>query len=240
MALFIWLVPAQSTAQDIVAENKSSYLGDDRWEWTIYLKGQTASLDQIKYVVYQLHPTFPQPLVRVERLQDPKRPYDAAAPFGFTTTGWGVFDVGIKITMLDGRTRTLSHRLHFVPRPEPGCTSTFEINQESYIVVATGWFKDPGVYVYVGDILDKWRKTPATVVLFVSDRRNWEDAGKIKEYDFNKKVAGVSWGQWRLKTLKGRETIQFEYQGKPYLLSVVELSTTAFGDHVSLRICEKN
>jgi len=242
IAAAIWLIAARATAQDISVANKSSYLGDERWEWTIYLKGASDALQQISYVEYQLHPTFPQPLVRVDRLKDSTRPYDPAAPFGLTATGWGVFEVGVKITLLDGRSRTLSHKLQFVPRPEPACTSTFEINQESYTAVPAAWFKDPGVYVYVGDIKDKWQKTPATVVLFVGDRGTWGNAGKIKEYDFNKKVGGaggVSWGQWRLQTLKGREAIQFEYQSRPYLLSVVKLNTTPFSDHVSLQICER-
>lgn len=111
MALSIWLFLAGSfqlgRAQEIEVLNTSRYLGDKRWEWTIFLQAPTQLLQDIRCVEYRLHPTFRNPVQNVCNPGDPKY------PFGYTAVGWGVFEIPVKITFKNGRFRYLSHMLSF-------------------------------------------------------------------------------------------------------------------------------
>jgi len=234
-ACLLVLGPTDAIAQDLAARNTSRYLGNDQWEWTVFLTGSREILSSVQSVEYRLHPTFSPSVVVVQRQKAPLPPYEVEKPFGLTRTGWGVFEIVIKVTFEDGRLRGLKHMLSFSARDEPECID-LSLDQEHYQMVSDPRFKD--LFVYVGDIKDKWRKIPANVILFLGDRSSWSNSAKIEESEFNKKIAGAP-NQWRLKALKGGEGIQFEYDGKPYVLSVTQLRTTAFGDSMSLRICEK-
>lgn len=84
------------------SKSKSNY-----WDWTIFVKGPNDVLDQIEYVEYALHPTFPNP-VRVinERSHGPYA-------FPLSTSGWGTFTVKVNIYYKDGTYQQLSHYLKF-------------------------------------------------------------------------------------------------------------------------------
>lgn len=76
------------------------YTGDDWWEWSVWLEGP--DVEQVDKVVWQLHPSFPEP----EREEaDPK------TNFRLATAGWGTFPVRAKVFMKDGSVRTLAHEL---------------------------------------------------------------------------------------------------------------------------------
>jgi len=46
----------------VAVANTSTYAGSGRWNWTIFIDADAATLRQIKCVEYTLHPTFPNPV----------------------------------------------------------------------------------------------------------------------------------------------------------------------------------
>src|ERR1700682_4439819 len=103
------IVLLRVSAQNITAENTSSFVGNGRWTWTIFLKVDPAVLSQIKCVEYTLHPTFPNPLqVVCDRGSN-----DQA--FALNGSGWGEFEVKIKIILTNDRPISLKHWLKLTP-----------------------------------------------------------------------------------------------------------------------------
>ncbi len=92
---------------DFAADNVAEPAGNDKWNWTVFIKPDSASIDDIKCVEYKLHPTFPNPVRRVCDRGDPPR------PFGLSATGWGTFTIGIRVLLKDGGQEHLSHELRF-------------------------------------------------------------------------------------------------------------------------------
>jgi transcription initiation factor IIF auxiliary subunit len=86
-------------------QQDASYLGNDRWAWSLQLNGTPAELDDVDHVVYVLHPTFHNP-VRVIR--------DRASNFRIKTSGWGTFTVYVNIIHRDGREESHEHNLVLV------------------------------------------------------------------------------------------------------------------------------
>ena len=107
LGLVIATLPAAVSAQEITAANTSRYVGERRWEWTVFLQAAPQVLDGVRCVEYTLHPTFPDPVRRQCALGDPR------FPFGLTTNGWGTFEISIKVVFKDGRERSLKHMLAF-------------------------------------------------------------------------------------------------------------------------------
>ena len=66
----------------------STYVGGDRWRWSVWLEGPHEELDSIDHVTYILHPTFHEP-VREIRDRSPK--------FRLDTSGWGTFTIHAKL-----------------------------------------------------------------------------------------------------------------------------------------------
>jgi pYEATS domain-containing protein involved in immunity len=93
----------------ISADNvaKKSKIKNDYWDWTLFVKAPEDVLEQIAYVEYTLHPTFPNP-VRIVN-QRGSGPY----AFPLTTSGWGTFTVKVKVYYKDGTYQRLSHSLRF-------------------------------------------------------------------------------------------------------------------------------
>jgi transcription initiation factor IIF auxiliary subunit len=108
---YILVVAGSALAQEISAANTSRYVGNGRWEWTIFIKASSELLDGIKHVEYKLHPTFPNPIRRVDSQGD------RSFPFGLMCKGWGTFEVGIEVVLKNGRTRHLTHTLVFESPP---------------------------------------------------------------------------------------------------------------------------
>jgi transcription initiation factor IIF auxiliary subunit len=103
----------------ICLKNRSSYAGKrgatDWWEWTAYVECQEPdSLDDIKYVEYHLHETFPNPVRRVWSKQD---------GFPLSSEGWGTFKLKARVVFEKERRSPLilEHELKFEkPSPERG------------------------------------------------------------------------------------------------------------------------
>ncbi len=77
------------------------------YEWRIFVLAPEDTLDQIEFVTYFLHPTFPEPVQNV---------FDRPNAFALTAAGWGTFEVGALIHMKDGTTIPLTHELDFSAR----------------------------------------------------------------------------------------------------------------------------
>ncbi len=102
--------PPSSNTSDVKSEplkvkNTSRYVGDNRWNWTIFIEADPDTLQQIECVEYVLHETFSNPVRRVCN-----EPYDN---FAYSTNGWGTFTVKVYIEFKDGRIETLEHPLVF-------------------------------------------------------------------------------------------------------------------------------
>jgi hypothetical protein len=99
-------VSAPSTA-GISADNVAESVGNNRWNWTVFIKGGRDDMEHIKCVEYTLHPSFPNPVRRVCAPGDPQR------PFGLSAKGWGTFSIGIRVFMKDGSHEDFKHQLKF-------------------------------------------------------------------------------------------------------------------------------
>jgi transcription initiation factor IIF auxiliary subunit len=65
-------------------QQSEKYVGDNWWEWSVWLDGPSSELDAVDRVEGQLHPTFPDPIRCVT---------DREAKFKLETGGWGVFPI---------------------------------------------------------------------------------------------------------------------------------------------------
>ena len=75
-------------------QQTSKYCGDDRWEWSVRLKGPKKDLDEVDRVIYQLHPTFSRPVVEIDSRE---------SDFRLDSSGWGVFRLYAKVIFKDER-----------------------------------------------------------------------------------------------------------------------------------------
>jgi hypothetical protein len=212
----------------VSATNTSRYLGGERWEWTIFVTGPAVLLKTVQRVEYTLHPTFP------DRVQAPARGSDPAMAFPLTATGWGVFVVGVKVTFMNGETQNLYHMLKFVA--PPSCSDEVTLDQRRYRLIPDARFKDD-VYVYVGDIVDQWKKGPTQIVLFTAEDGSWGESGKISETELAARLGKKP--RWTLKTQAGNESIEFNYRGASYVLGITELQTMPLPDRIRVRVCDK-
>ncbi len=89
------------------ANNVARKEGTGLWRWTVFLEGPPETLDQIRCVEYTLHPTFPNPVREVCDRGKGKQ------GFAHTTTGWGTFEIGIRVFLRSGQVQRLSHQLRF-------------------------------------------------------------------------------------------------------------------------------
>lgn len=68
--------------------------------WTVYLKGSTATFASINYVEYTLHPTFPKPVQQI-------RASKTNPAFSVSASGWGEFELKAKIVFRSPAQRPL-------------------------------------------------------------------------------------------------------------------------------------
>jgi transcription initiation factor IIF auxiliary subunit len=80
----------------------ATYMGRDRWEWSVWIDGTSEELDTVDHVIYILHPTFHDP-VRVVQ--------DRSTGFRLSTSGWGTFTLNAKVVSKDGSETVLQHDL---------------------------------------------------------------------------------------------------------------------------------
>ena len=88
--------------------NSARSLGSGRWEWSVFVLAPNDVLNQIQYVEYTLHPTFPEPVQRVT-----ERGLESGKGFVLKATGWGTFEIAVKVVFSNGKIRYLKHQLTF-------------------------------------------------------------------------------------------------------------------------------
>ncbi len=74
----------------------------NRWRWSVWLVGPNEILDQVRHVVYLLHPTFKEPVRPVS---------DRSTAFRLTSAGWGDFTIRARVFFESGEETLLTHRL---------------------------------------------------------------------------------------------------------------------------------
>lgn len=99
---------------NIQIKQKSSYISDRRWDWSVWLTGPAADMDKIDYVTYTLHPTFSNPVREV---------HTRRGGFRLKSSGWGEFTIYIDIAQKDGGHLQLSHDLELTSEPAKRSTS---------------------------------------------------------------------------------------------------------------------
>jgi YEATS domain-containing protein 4 len=108
-----------TTCLPIAYGSVAFYLGSKADEyhthrWTLYVRSPDQTFDlglAISKVVFQLHPSFPQP---TRELVEP--------PFEVTETGWGEFEASIRIVWRDDadeRSTILTHGIRLYPNRTP-------------------------------------------------------------------------------------------------------------------------
>lgn len=84
----------------------------DWYKWRVFVNAPDDVLDNIEYVEYLLHPTFPRPNRRINY-----RP----SKFALELEGWGSFGMSITIRFKDGTEKEYSYYLDLSkPWPEHG------------------------------------------------------------------------------------------------------------------------
>lgn len=83
-------------------QQSEEYKGSDWWKWAVWVEGTDAALDQIEHVEWTLHPTFPNPIRKVD---------DRSQKFKIETGGWGTFPIQALVLTKDGKSFRLRHNL---------------------------------------------------------------------------------------------------------------------------------
>jgi hypothetical protein len=93
--------------QEISVDNTAICIGENRWSWKVFLKASPQVLQNIECVQYTLHHTFRNPVQRVCTIGDENY------PFAYSATGWGMFEIQIRVFMKDGQKKDLTYNLRF-------------------------------------------------------------------------------------------------------------------------------
>lgn len=238
-------------AQELSAANVSTYLGNSKWSWTIFLIGPKGVLDTVGYVEYTLHPTFPNPVQREDRTTDPRY------PFGLTATGWGTFTVGIKVVFKNGQVRELTHMLQFVSAAQSSCGPPIKLLSQHLAFLADKRFANDPVMIYVDEIRNEWTKIFPTLTLYYGPTTNVKSAGWrmavayaalhspdstfVSSREFQSARKGLSPdSKWSMTVQHAGDAMQFRYGGDYYLLTVTKVNA-GLGDnsYLDLQICER-
>ncbi|HEV8371513.1 MAG TPA: pYEATS domain-containing protein [Pyrinomonadaceae bacterium] len=86
----------------IEIRQSEQYEGGDWWKWAVWLEGDEEALDQVEWVEWTLHPTFPNPV---------RKCHNRAEKFKLESAGWGVFPIRARVWTKDGRSTKLEHHL---------------------------------------------------------------------------------------------------------------------------------
>jgi transcription initiation factor IIF auxiliary subunit len=78
------------------------YEGNKWWKWAVWIEGSEEALNEVEYVEWILHPSFPIPVRKIK---------DRSQKFKLETGGWGVFPIHAKVVTKDGHYLKLSHHL---------------------------------------------------------------------------------------------------------------------------------
>ncbi len=82
------------------------YVGDNWWNWSVWIEGSSEELNAVSSVEWRLHPTFANPIRRRD---------DRNTNFRLDTSGWGAFPIHASVYMKSGVIEKLQHylKLHY-------------------------------------------------------------------------------------------------------------------------------
>ena len=89
--------PANQVKNDHI-KTSSSFVRRGVYNWKVYIDAPRAVLSEIEYVEYTLHPTFKQPVVRG----------DKQSQFSYKSSGWGEFNIKVKVQYKNRSVQTFS------------------------------------------------------------------------------------------------------------------------------------
>jgi transcription initiation factor IIF auxiliary subunit len=120
---------------------------DDWYEWCIFVDSPAPVVNEIEFVEYRLHPTFPDPIREIR---------DFSHRFVLMSSGWGTFTVHARVRFKDGSITTYKHHLDLSSESWPRPKLDDELAKSLGL---------DAIQVYEGLIHDRyrWRK-PATIV----------------------------------------------------------------------------
>lgn len=139
----------KTVVKPIVFGNESKYFGKKRENdghthtWTVYVKPYLENEDMsayVKKVQFKLHESYTDAMRTVTK-----------PPYEITETGWGEFEIIIKIYFIDSAERpvTLYHLLKLFSNPlianQPHVGSQGQLVSEYYDEII---FQDPSIYLY--------------------------------------------------------------------------------------------
>lgn len=105
--MLTFVAPPVEDPLPITTDNLATEVRKGWWKWTVFVQGPDDVLDNIQCVEYTLHPTFPNPVREVcSRGTGPHA-------FALATSGWGTFQIRIRLFLRDGRVQELTHNLMF-------------------------------------------------------------------------------------------------------------------------------
>lgn len=104
---------ASSVSPQVKVSNKYTSVGNDRFDWTVFINENAVTLTKIKCVEYTLHPTFVHPIRRVCKAED---------GFALQENGYGEFTILVKIEWQDNHVTRQSYSLD-LHSPELGTAS---------------------------------------------------------------------------------------------------------------------
>jgi hypothetical protein len=87
----------------------AAYHGDDWWKWSVWVESDEETLDRIEYVEYTLHPSFPEPVIRIK---------ERSSKFRLDAEGWGEFTIRAQVVNKDGSKKNLKRWLELKPSAE--------------------------------------------------------------------------------------------------------------------------
>jgi transcription initiation factor IIF auxiliary subunit len=82
----------------------------DWYEWCIFSPDPAHDLEDVSEVEYQLHPSFPDPIRKMTNQEQ---------RFALFSSGWGNFQIRIKVTYKSGATEETFHYLNLENQPWP-------------------------------------------------------------------------------------------------------------------------
>lgn len=115
---------------DIRINNSSSYLGNGKWSWKVYIIATNVTLSQIASVTYTLHKTFSPNRISINRIGDENY------PFALSATGWGTFTIKVEVKFRNGQSKYFNYPLVFKASSAQYAITTCNTSKE----VSSDWW----------------------------------------------------------------------------------------------------
>ncbi len=112
------------SAQNLEVVNTTEYVGSGRYDWTVLIQADESVLNQIDFVEYTLHPSFPNP-VQIRN--------DRETKFALSSNGWGEFNIFVKVVFNNGRVKKIKHWLQL----EENTQVTEAVKKQEYGKITT-------------------------------------------------------------------------------------------------------